>query len=341
MTIAGRDLEERVYIIAELSANHNRDFELAKKAVRVAHEAGCDAIKLQTYTPDTLTLDVKNDWFKASDLWEGEYLYDLYGRACMPWEWHAPLKAYADTLGIDLFSSPFDATAVDLLESLEVPAYKIASYEITDIPLIAYAASKGRPIILSTGIAGEEDIRLAVQTCRKAGNDQIILLKCTSAYPAPPESMNLRTIPDLAERFGVVAGLSDHTLGTEAVVAAVALGARVIEKHFTPDPAVETPDSAFSLSPEGLKEMVRSVRRAEKMLGGVDYTEKSKQYARSLFVSRDVKKGELFTQENVRSIRPGNGLHPKYYDALLGTPAQCDIPAGTPLDKTMVTPLPE
>jgi len=331
MKIATHDLNERVFIIAELSANHNRDFELARKAVKVAHDAGCDAIKLQTYTPDTMTLNVKSDRFKASDLWEGEYLYDLYGRACMPWEWHAPLKAYADELGILLFSSPFDATAVDLLESLEVPAYKIASYEITDIPLIAYAASKGKPVIISTGIAGEEDIRLAVETCKNAGNDQVALLKCTSAYPAPPESMNLLTIPDMRQRFGVTAGLSDHTLGSDAVIAAVALGARIIEKHFTPDATIETPDSAFSLAPSQLKEMVESVRRVEKMLGRVDYTEKSKQYARSLFASRDIAQGERFTPENVRSIRPGNGLHPKYYAKVLEGSAERAINAGTPL----------
>ena len=338
MKIATHDLNERVFIIAELSANHNRDFELARRAVKVAHEAGCDAIKLQTYTPDTMTLDVKSDIFKASDLWEGEYLYDLYGRACMPWEWHAQLKAYADELGILLFSSPFDATAVDLLESLEVPAYKIASYEITDIPLIAYAASKGKPVIISTGIAGEGDIRLAVETCRNVGNDQVVLLKCTSAYPAPPESMNLLTIPDMRQRFGVTAGLSDHTLGSDAVVAAVALGARIIEKHFTPDAAIETPDSAFSLSPDQLKEMVESVRRVEKMLGRVDYTEKSKQYARSLFASQDIAAGEPFTEKNVRSIRPGNGLHPKHYGTVMGRRAARSIKAGTPLAWELVTP---
>lgn len=336
MKIADHDLDEKVFVIAELSANHNQGFELARRAIEVAHAAGCDAVKLQTYTADTLTMDVRSDVFKASDLWEGEYLYDLYGRASMPWEWHAPLKEYADELGILLFSSPFDASAVDLLESLDVCAYKIASYEITDIPLIRYTASKGKPVIISTGIAGEADIQLAVDTCRETGNDQVILLKCTSAYPAPPESMNLLTIPDMRERFDVTAGLSDHTLGTDAVAAAVALGARVIEKHFTPDENIETPDSAFSLSPTQLAEMVQTVRRVEKMLGRVDYTEKSKRYARSLFASRDIAAGEPFTPDNVRSIRPGVGLHPKHLPLLMRSTAATAIARGTPLSLDLV-----
>jgi len=336
MKIGSHDLDDKVFIIAELSANHNREFELARRGVEVAHAAGCDAIKLQTYTPETMTLDIHSDVFKASDLWEGEYLYDLYGRACMPWEWHAPLKAYADELGIQLFSSPFDASAVDLLDTLDVSTYKIASYEITDIPLIQYTASKGKPVIISTGIAGEDDIRLAVDACREVGNEQIILLKCTSAYPASPESMNLLTIPDMQQRFGVSVGLSDHTLGSEAVIAAVALGARVIEKHFTPDPDIETPDSAFSLSPAQLAELVTSVRNVEKMLGRVDYTEKSRRYARSLFASRDIAQGETFTPENVRSIRPGNGLHPKHLPLLMQSTAAMDIRRGTPLTFDLV-----
>jgi len=335
MKIASHDLEKEIFIIAELSANHNQDFDLAKKGVKVAFEAGCDAIKLQTYTPDTLTLNVKNDIFKAGDIWSGEYMYDLYQRAYMPWDWHEPLKEYADKLGILLFSSPFDNSAVDLLEKLNIPAYKISSFEITDIPLIEYTASKGKPIIISTGIAGEEDIKLAISACKKVGNEDIILLKCTSAYPAKPESMNLITIHDMAIKFDVTTGLSDHTLGIDAVIASVALGARVIEKHFTPDENIDTPDAQFSLSPFQLKKMVKSVRNVEKMLGKVDYTEKSKQYARSLFVSKDIQKGEQFTPENIKSVRPGNGLPPKYYTDVLTKVSKKTIKAGTPLNHTM------
>jgi pseudaminic acid synthase len=336
MKIGTHDTQENVFIIAELSANHNQDFELAKKGVRVAHEAGCDAIKLQTYTPDSLTLDIKEERFKAGDLWNEEYLYDLYKRACMPYEWHTPLKEYADELGIQLFSSPFDLEAVDVCESIDVPAYKIASFEITDIPLIRYVASKGKPIIISTGVGELEDIELALATCKDAGNEDIVLLKCTSAYPAAPESMNLRTITDMKERFNVEVGLSDHTLSNDAVIASVALGARVIEKHFTPDETIDTPDGAFSLSPSRLKEMVQSVRNVEKMLGQVKYDEKPKKYARSLYASCNIKKGERFNAQNVRSIRPGDGLHPKHYDELLGKTALQYIKAGTPLQWSYV-----
>jgi pseudaminic acid synthase len=334
MKIAAHDTSEKVFIIAELSANHNQDFSLAKKAVLVAFEAGCDAIKLQTYTPDSLTLDVKDEKFKAGDLWQDEYLYDLYKRACMPYEWHKPLKEYADELGIILFSSPFDLDAVDVCESIDVPAYKIASFEITDIPLIKYAASKGKPIIISTGVGEIEDIELAIATCKSVGNENIVLLKCTSAYPASAESMNLLTLVDMKERFGTEVGLSDHTLGNDAVIASVALGARVIEKHFTPDENIQTPDGAFSLSPSQLKEMVQSVRNVEAMLGCVKYDEKPKKYARSLYASRDIKKGEKFTKENVKSIRPGDGLHPKYFDVLITKKANSKINAGTPLKIT-------
>ena len=266
MKIGTHDTDTKVFIIAELSANHNQDFSLAKKAVKVAHEAGCDAIKLQTYTADSLTLDVKDEKFKAGDLWSNEYLYDLYKRACMPYEWHKPLKEYADELGIQIFSSPFDLDAVDVCESIDVPAYKIASFEITDIPLIRYAASKGKPIIISTGVGDIEDIELAILTCKQTGNENIVLLKCTSAYPAKPESMNLLTIQDMKKRFGTEVGLSDHTLGNDAVIASVALGARVIEKHFTPDENIDTPDGAFSLSPAQLKEMVQSVRNVDALI---------------------------------------------------------------------------
>lgn len=333
MKIGKCDTDQNVFIIAELSANHNQDFELAMKAVRIAYEAGCDAIKLQTYTPNSLTLDIKEERFKAGDLWSNEYLYDLYQRACMPYEWHAPLKEYADKLGIELFSSPFDRHAVDVCESIDVPAYKIASFEITDIPLIRYAASKGKPIIISTGVGEIEDIELAIQTCKSVGNDQIVLLKCTSAYPAPPESMHLHTIADMKTRFGTEVGLSDHTLGNDALIASVALGARVVEKHFTPDETIDTPDRAFSLSPAQLADMVRSIRNVEKMLGTVKYDDKPRQYARSLYASRDIRSGEPFSEDNVKSIRPGDGLHPKYYDEVLRKTARMDIKAGTPLNK--------
>lgn len=331
MNIGGINTDKKVFIIAELSANHNQDFTLAKKAVKVAYEAGCDAIKLQTYTPDSLTLNVKDDRFKAGDIWSDKYLYDLYKRAYMPYEWHKPLKEYADELGILLFSSPFDIQAVDILQNINVPAYKIASFEITDIPLIKYAASKGKPMIISTGVGDIEDINLALLSCKSVGNENIVLLKCTSAYPAPPESMNLLTIADMKKRFNVEVGLSDHTLGNDAVIASVALGARVIEKHFTPDENIDTPDGAFSLSPKQLKEMVASVRNVEKMLGGIKYDGKSKAYARSLYVSSDIKKGEAFSKKNIKSIRPGDGLHPKYYENILGTVAPQDYKAGEPL----------
>ncbi|NOQ31381.1 MAG: pseudaminic acid synthase [Helicobacteraceae bacterium] len=336
MKIANHNLEEKVFIIAELSANHNQDYELAKLGVKVAYEAGCDAIKLQTYTPDSLTLNIKEEKFKAGDLWSDEYLYDLYARACMPYEWHKPLKEYADELGILLFSSPFDLEGVDLLEELDVPAYKIASFEITDIPLIKYTASKMKPIIISTGVANIEDIELAIATCKSVGNDQIILLKCTSAYPATPESMDLATIADMSERFNCEVGLSDHTLGNDAVIASVALGAKVIEKHFTPDENIETPDGAFSLSPKELKEMVKSIRNVEKMVGRVSYEGKSKAYARSLYISANIKKGEKFTKDNVKSIRPGDGLHPKYYEDVLGKIAKEDLIAGVAMKHDLI-----
>ncbi len=333
MIISQHNTQEKVFIIAELSANHNQEFELAYEGVRVAHEAGCDAIKLQTYTADAMTLDIKSDIFKAGDIWSDEYLYALYKRAAMPYEWHKPLKEYADELGIILFSSPFDKEGADLLETIDVPAYKIASFEITDIPLIKYTASKQKPIIISTGIANIEDIELAIETCKSVGNENIALLKCTSAYPAKPESMNLLTIADMGKRFEVEVGLSDHTLGIEAVIASVALGARIIEKHFTPKEGIATPDGEFSLSPKDLKEMVQSVRKTELMIGKITYSKKSKKYARSLFVCKDIKKGEKFTAKNIKSIRPGDGLHPKYFDETIGKISPLDIKAGTPLQR--------
>ncbi len=327
-----------VYIIAEVSANHNQDFEIAKEMIKAAKDAGADAVKLQTYTPDTITLKCDNEYFqiKQGTIWDGKTLYELYEEAYTPWEWQPKLKSYADYIGIDLFSSPFDKSAVDFLEKMDVPAYKIASFEITDIPLIEYAASKGKPMIISTGIATLCDIEEAVNACRRVGNEQIILLKCTSAYPAPLEDANLRTIPNLSETFGVIAGFSDHTLGITAPVAAVTLGAKVIEKHFILDKSLGGPDAAFSLDINEFKEMVKAVRDTEKLLGRVDYAmnekkRKSREFSRSLFVVKDIKKGEILTEKNVRSVRPGFGLHPKYLKDILGKKATVDLKRGTPL----------
>lgn len=329
--------DQPTYIIAEMSANHNHDFERAVRLIHAAKDAGADAIKLQTYTPDTITVNSDKPDFKIEGtIWDGRNLYDLYGEAHTPWEWQPKLKAVADDLGIDLFSTPFDFTAVDFLEAMDVPAYKIASFEVVDIPLIRRVAQTGKPMIMSTGMATLAEIDEAVRTAREAGCRQLALLKCTSAYPAPPEEANLRTIPHLAEAFGVVAGLSDHTLGIQVPVAAVALGARIIEKHFTLARSDGGPDSAFSLEPDEFKQMVDAVRITEKALGQVHYgiTEKdagSRSLRRSLYVVKDVKAGEIFTQDNLRSIRPGYGLHTRHLDEVLGKPAAKDIERGTPL----------
>ena len=326
-----------VYIVAEMSANHNMDLNRAKNIIKAASEAGADAIKIQTYTPDTITIDCDRECFKIkSGLWEGMTLYELYSKAYTPWEWHKELKDYAESLGLGFFSSPFDLTAVDFLEQLDMPAYKVASFEINDIPFIRKIAKTGKPIIISTGIAYLEDIDLAVRTCKEEGNENIILLKCVSAYPAPYEQMNLNVIPNLSSTFGCISGLSDHSLGTEAAVAAVALGAKVIEKHFTLRRSDGGEDSAFSMEPEEFAEMVRQIRNVEKALGCVTYELNEKQKAsrkdsRSLFVVKDVKKGEIFTAENVRSIRPGIGLHTKHYEEILGKTAKCDVEKGTPM----------
>lgn len=326
------------YIIAELSANHNQDFEQAVKLIEAAKQAGADAVKLQTYTPDTITIDCDSEYFQigTGSIWEGRNLYDLYGEAYTPWEWQPKLKAVADELRIHLFSSPFDHTAVDFLEKMNVAAYKIASFEIVDIPLIRKVARTGKPIIMSTGMAALAEIEEAVQTIRAEGNNQLALLKCTSAYPAPPEEMNLRTIPHLSQAFNVPVGLSDHTLGITVPVAAVTLGACIVEKHFTLSRDVPGPDSAFSLEPHEFKAMVDAVRTAEKALGTVSYqvTEKeaaSRVFRRSLFVVKDMKSGEMFTEENVRSIRPGYGMHTRQLNDILGKCAAIDIPRGTPL----------
>lgn len=331
------------FIIAELSANHGGDVEIAKETIRAAKRAGADAIKLQTYTADTITLNVKTDDFriKQGTHWDGQYLYDLYMDASLSWEWHKPLFEVAKEEGLVCFSSPFDKTAVDFLETFNVPAYKIASFEITDIPLIEYVASKGKPVIISTGIAGIEDIELALETCRKAGNNDITLLQCTSAYPAAPEDANLLTIPDLKSRFNVNVGLSDHTMGIEGPVVAVALGAKVIEKHFILNRSIGGPDAHFSLDEQEFKQMVDAVRIAEKMLGKVDYelTEKklkSREFSRSLYVAEDIKAGELITEQNVRSVRPGFGMHTKHLKDILGKTVTQNLEKGTPLKMNML-----
>ncbi|MDG1475901.1 MAG: pseudaminic acid synthase, partial [Vicingaceae bacterium] len=313
------------FIIAELSANHGGDIEIAKETVRAAKRAGADAIKLQTYTADTITLDVKSKDFEITQgtHWDGQYLYDLYKEASLPWAWHKELYELAAAEGLVCFSSPFDKTAVDFLEDLGNPIYKVASFEITDIPLIEYIASKGKPVIISTGIADIVDVELAIETCKKVGNDQITILKCTSAYPALAEDANLITIPDIIERFKVDSGLSDHTLGIEAPVVAVVLGAKVIEKHFILNKDIGGPDAHFSLDETEFSEMVKAVRKAEQMMGVVDYemTEKkkrSREFSRSLYIAEDVKKGDIITIENVRSVRPGYGMHPKYLKDILG-----------------------
>ena len=331
------------FIIAELSANHGHDINIAKETIKVAKECGADAIKLQTYTADTMTIDCDNEYFHINQgtLWDGTTLYKLYQEAYTPWEWQKELKEYAESLGLVCFSSPFDQTAVDFLEDLDVPAYKVASFEINDIPLIEYIASKGKPIIISTGIATLEDIELAVETCKKAGNNNIILLKCTSQYPAKLEGANLTTMVDLRERFGVTVGLSDHTMDIEVPITAVALGAKVIEKHFILDRSIGGPDADFSLDKKEFKAMVDSVRKAEKAMGIVSYDLdekkiKSREFSRSLFIVKDVKKGDIITKENVRSIRPGYGLHTKYYDEVLGKKFNDDFKKGTPLSFDVV-----
>lgn len=335
--------EHPAYVIAEMSANHDQDFERAVTLLQVAKESGADAVKLQTYTPDSITIQCDNNYFqiKSGTLWDGRTLYDLYGDAYMPWEWQPKLQAVAQELGLHLFSTPFDETAVDFLETMNVPAYKIASFEVVDIPLIRRIARTGKPIIMSTGMATLAEIDEAVQTIRQEGNTQLALLKCTSAYPAPPEEMNLRTIPHLAAAYGVPVGLSDHTLGIAAPVTAVALGAAIIEKHFTLSRDVPGPDSAFSLEPQEFKAMVEAIRAAEKALGQVQYDvtareQASRVFRRSLFVVKDVKAGEPFTTENVRSIRPGHGLHTRYLAEIIGRRAAYDVAPGTPVQWDMV-----
>jgi N-acetylneuraminate synthase len=327
-----------VYVIAELSANHDQSYDKAANLVRAAAAAGADAIKLQTYTPDTITIDCDREYFRIGQgtVWDGMNLYQLYQQAYTPWDWQPQLMQLANDCGLDLFSSPFDFTAVDFLESMNVPAYKIASFELNDIPLLERVASTGKPVIASTGMATLAEIELAVSTLRGAGAPQVALLKCTSAYPALPESMNLRTMVDLAQRFNVPVGLSDHTLGHESSLLSVALGGSIIEKHLTFSRQDPGPDSGFSLEPHEFAEMVRQIRVAEKALGQVHYGGtaddlRNRAFRRSLFVVRDMVAGESFTPDNVRSIRPGYGLEPKHYRAVLGQKANQAISRGTPL----------
>jgi pseudaminic acid synthase len=333
-----------VYIVAELSGNHRQRFDEAVRLIYAAKEAGADAVKLQTYTADTITISVDRPEFRTSDrsLWAGRSIYELYKEASTPWDWQPKLKKVADDLGITLFSSPFDKTAVDFLDSMNAPAFKVASFEIVDIPLIEYIASKGKPVIISTGLANLSEIEEAVSTARKAGATQISLLKCTSSYPAEPEDMNLRTIPHMAEAFGVPVGLSDHTLGIAVPVAAVAMGACIIEKHFVLSRSVPSVDSAFSLEPQEFKSMVEAVRTAEKSLGEITYNikeseEENRVGRRSLFAVKDIQQGELFTEENVRSIRPNYGLHPRYLKQILGRKAVRNIQYGTPLGWDLIS----
>jgi pseudaminic acid synthase len=332
-----------VYCIAEVSANHNQDFAQAVRIIEAAKEAGADAIKLQTYTPDTMTIASDREEFRigGGTLWDGRNLHELYGEAYTPWEWQLGLKKVAEDLGMDLFSSAFDFTAVDFLEEISVPAHKVASFELVDLPLIQKMARTGKPLIMSTGMASVEEMEEALHSAREAGATQIALLKCTSAYPAPAEEMNLRTIPEMARRFGVPVGLSDHTMGIAAPVVAVALGACIIEKHLTLSRATPGPDSGFSLEPREFKAMVEAVRTAEKALGEVhfgssDKEEANRTFRRSLFVVQDMKRGEPFTAVNLRSIRPGYGLHTRHLGKVLGKQAVRDIERGTPLSWDLV-----
>lgn len=345
LEINGRKIEEKgpSYIIAEMSGNHNGNLQHALQIVEAAAQAGADAIKLQTYTADTITLNCDNEYFQTpkGSLWEGKTLYDLYKEAYTPWEWHEALMKRANELGIPCFSTPFDFTAVDFLESLYVPAYKIASYEIQDIPLIQKVARTGKPVMISTGIATLEDIYVAVETCRREGNDQIALLKCASAYPSPYEDMNLNVIPNMKQTFGCICGLSDHTLGTEVAVASVAMGAKIVEKHMTLCRAEGGVDAAFSMEPDEFASMVQQIRNVEAAMGQISYelTEKQidgRKLGRSLFIAEDIQAGELFTEKNIRSVRPAAGLAPKHYVNVLGREAICDLKKGMPLSWEMI-----
>ena len=325
----------KTYIVAELSANHNGSLQTALDTIKAAKECGADAIKIQTYRADTITLNCKKDDFMidGGTLWDGKSLYELYEEAYTPWEWHNELFSYARSIDIDIFSTPFDKSAVDFLEQFKPSAYKIASFEITDYELVEYVASKMKPIIISTGIATYEEIKDVVEICKKVGNEDIVLLKCTSAYPAPKELANLKMIPDMAERFGVKVGFSDHTIGSTAPIVAVTLGARVIEKHFILDKSIGGPDSEFSMDKDDFTQMVKDIRDSEKLFGCVDYSldekrESQRRFCRSLYVSKDIKKGEVFSEENIKSVRPGYGKHPKYKKDIIGTKSSKDYTLG-------------
>lgn len=331
--------DEPVFIIAELSANHNGSIETALETIKAAKRAGADCIKLQTYTPDTMTLDSNKQDFiiNSGTIWDGRKLHELYKDAYTPWEWHQALFETAAKEGLICFSSPFDKTAVDFLEGLNTPAYKIASFEITDIPLIEYVASKGKPVIISTGIAEKEDIELALDACHRMGNKDIALLKCTSSYPAPIEEANMIMVKDLAERYGIISGLSDHTMGSTVPVVATCFGAKIVEKHFILDKSVGGPDASFSMDEQEFSDMVKAVREAEKAIGKVDYTltgkqKKGRDFSRSLYVVEDIKAGEVITEKNVKSIRPGFGLHPKFFQEIKGRKFSQNLGKGTRLE---------
>jgi len=336
MRIENREISENspVFIIAELSANHNGSLEVAIETIKAAKRSGADAIKLQTYTADTITLDSRKDDFKIKGtIWEGKNLHDLYKEAFTPWEWHETLFNVAKQEGLVCFSSPFDKSSVDFLETLNAPAYKIASFEITDIPLIEYVASKGKPIIISTGIAMEDDIVMALDACHRMNNYDIALLKCTSSYPAPIEEANMSMVADLAKRFNVISGISDHTMGSVVPIVSICFGAKIIEKHFIMDRSIGGPDASFSMTEPEFTEMVTAVRQAESAIGEVNYTLTQKQmegraYSRSLYVSNNMIAGEIITIENVRSVRPGFGLHPKHYHEILGKSVTVDLEKG-------------
>ena len=334
---------EKTFVVAEVSANHLQDYGRAEAIIKAAAQAGADAVKLQTYTPDTITLDCDNDYFQITQgtIWDGTTLHKLYEEAYTPWEWQPRLMEYANGLGLECFSSPFDATAVDFMKEMDMPAYKVASFEINDIPLIRKIAGFGKPVILATGIAYLEDMERALQVCKEEGNEQVVLLKCTSAYPSPYEEMNLKVIPNMAQVFDCITGLSDHSMGTAAAVASVALGAKMVEKHLTLSRADGGPDGAFSMEPDEFKKMVDEIRIVEKALGKVTYElsekqKRSREDGRSLFVVKNMKEGEIFTEENVRSIRPAFGLHTMYLDEIMGKRARTDISKGTPLDWKLI-----
>ncbi|WGK64721.1 pseudaminic acid synthase [Croceiramulus getboli] len=329
------DFSTGLFIIAELSANHNNDLDIVYKTIDAIAETGADAVKVQTYTADSLTLNVDNEYFgpKKDGLWKGKTLYELFEKGSLPYDWHADIKKYVEKKGMIFFSSPFDKAGVDLLESLDVQLYKIASPEITDIPLIKYVASKGKPMIISTGMADICDIQLAIDTCASVGNTNVTLLKCTSEYPAPVDMANLRTIPNLKDTFGVNVGLSDHTMGSTVPTVAVALGATVIEKHVVLDRNGGGIDAAFSMEPQEFKEMVSAARDAQMAMGSIKYhlKEENKLRRRSLFIFKNIKKGEVFSLKNVRTVRPGHGMHPKYLNEILGKKANRDLAKGEPL----------